>query len=99
LKVDTMINSERPDMEAFDCPAHTSIWHVRDTWLLPPNDEVDFFRPRTPPSDPHRPTANPIFPSHFAPGRVAQPPNSVRLDATFDVSAQKPTPATAPQDS
>jgi hypothetical protein len=43
----------------FDFREFMSIWHVRDTWLLPPNDEVDFFRPRTPPSEPHRPTARP----------------------------------------
>jgi hypothetical protein len=39
-------------MEAFDCHAHTSILHVRDTWLLPPNDEVDFFRPKHLPRSP-----------------------------------------------
>jgi hypothetical protein len=82
----------------FDCRQFMAIWHVRDTWLLPPNDEVDFFRPRTPPSDPHRPTANPTFPGLFSLRRVEQPPNSVRLDATFDVSSQRPRPETAPQD-
>jgi hypothetical protein len=75
-----------------------SIWHVRDTWLLPPKDEIDFFRPRTPPSELHHTIANPNFPNQFAPDRVTQPPNPVCLDSTFDVSAQKPRPATVPQD-
>jgi hypothetical protein len=83
----------------FDCRSYMGIWQSRDAWLLPFDDEVGLFRPRSPPPEPqhgqYRPSfALGVFPRTSAPGSVSEPANSVRLDRSVDVSAHRPQPAT-----
>jgi hypothetical protein len=96
-----------PELETdFDCRAYMGLWRTRDSWLLPVDDEIEFFRPKTPPKEMQAgylyPNPNPTFPSQCTPvGSVFGPQrpgsnlssNVVRLDGSYRVSPKRSRPS------